>query len=84
MDISSIEKNINVVNLINSIPGGLCIYSLKNQCPYIEFSVWNTYMSKITGYTIEEINEKGFYNIFSIEEEGRKFITNFIDEKKYR
>lgn len=81
MDLNFIEKNINVVNLINSIPGGLCIYSLKDLYPYMKVSVWNTYMTKITGYTIEEINEKGFYSIFSIKEEGIKFITNCIEKR---
>jgi PAS domain S-box len=79
MDVVSIEKNINITNLINSIPGGLCIYSLKNECSYIEFTVWNKYMAEITGYTIEEINEIGLYHIFCDNEEYSKFITNSID-----
>lgn len=80
MDKVFIEKNINITNLINSIPSGLCIYSLKNECPYIEFTVWNKCMEEITGYAIEEINEVGLYNIFSTNEEYNKFSTNPIDK----
>lgn len=80
MDVVSIEKNINITNLINSIPGGLCIYSLKDECPYIEFTVWNKYIEEVTGYTIEEINEIGLYHIFSVNEEYNKFATISADK----
>ena len=61
MDEYTIEKNINIVNLIENIPGGFCIFTRKFN--HMEFIVWNKYMIEITGYTMEEINELGWNNI---------------------
>ena len=72
MDIGTIEKNINIVNLIKNIPAGLCIYSRKLQ--HIEFTIWNKYMVEITGYTMNEINNLGWENILS----NTYPISNFI------
>lgn len=40
---------------------GLCVCSEISDFPYIRFSVWNHKMEEITGYTLEEINQKGWY-----------------------
>lgn len=63
MDIGTIKENINIVNLIQSIPSGLCIYRTKTLLT--EFIIWNKYMVEITGYTINEINKIGWSNIIS-------------------
>lgn len=81
MDVVSIQKNINITNLINSIPGGLCIYSMKNEDSYIDFTIWNKYMVEITDYTIEEINEIGLQHIFFKKKEYDEFIANSVDKR---
>lgn len=77
----SIEKNINITNLISSIPGGLCIYNVKNENSYIDFLVWNRYMVELTGYNIEEIKKMGLKHIFFLKEEYAKFIANSLDKE---
>ena len=74
MDLDTIEKNINIVNLIKSIPTGLCIYSRKLE--HIEFIIWNKYMVEITGYTMKEVNNIGFENILSTPYPIRIFFPN--------
>ena len=40
---------------------GLCICHQVPEFPYVRFTAWNDRMLKITGYTMEEINRKGWY-----------------------
>ena len=39
---------------------GVCVCHAIPIHPYVEFTVWNTRMTEITGYTLEEINIKGW------------------------
>lgn len=40
---------------------GICVCVEKPEFPFVEFSVWNEQMETITGYTMSEINEFGWY-----------------------
>jgi len=82
MNISEIEKNINLIDLIKNIPVGFCIYNIK-LLP-IEFIFWNDYMTEITGYTMNEINEIGFNKIFYNPNLIYDFINNDKSEKEFQ
>ncbi|MCI5157560.1 MAG: PAS domain S-box protein [Candidatus Electrothrix sp. AUS1_2] len=40
---------------------GVCVCHEIPESPYVRFTVWNARMLDITGYTLEEINIKGWY-----------------------
>ena len=40
---------------------GVCVCHEIPESPYVRFTVWNARMLDITGYTLEEINTKGWY-----------------------
>jgi PAS domain S-box-containing protein len=81
MNISTIEKNINLIDLIKNIPVGFCIYNIKS-LP-LEFIFWNDYMTEITGYTLNEINELGLNKIFCDSNLVSDFINRIEVEKDY-
>jgi PAS domain S-box-containing protein len=47
--------------IIASAAEGLCVCHDTPGFPYVRFTVWNERMEEITGYTIDEINHKGWY-----------------------
>jgi PAS domain S-box-containing protein len=47
--------------VIEQAAEGLCVCHEIEQFPYVRFTVWNDHMKKLTGYELEEINEKGWY-----------------------
>ena len=56
-------KEINTFRemIIKNAAEGLCVCHNCDEFPYVNFTVWNEQIEKITGYTVEEINEKGWY-----------------------
>ena len=83
MDIFTIDKSINIVDLIKNIRCGFCIYSTKLQ--HIEFNIWNKYMIEITGYTMKEINKIGWDSILCNTHPISDFIgsVNIHQDKEY-
>ncbi len=47
--------------IIRTAAEGICVCSGVDQYPFVEFSVWNEQMTELTGYTMEEINQLGWY-----------------------
>ncbi|MBN1187578.1 MAG: PAS domain S-box protein [Bacteroidales bacterium] len=47
--------------IIKHAAEGLCVCHNINEFPYVKFTVWNDRMIDITGYTQDEINQKGWY-----------------------
>lgn len=47
--------------LIKNAAQGLCVCHNIEEFPYVEFTVWNKQIEKITGYKLDEINELGWY-----------------------
>ncbi len=47
--------------IIECAAEGLCVCHNTPEFPYVEFTVWNSRMEEITGYTLEEINRWGWY-----------------------
>jgi PAS domain S-box-containing protein len=50
-------------SIIESAAEGLCVSHAIDQFPYVAFTVWNKRMDEITGYTLAEINERGWYQM---------------------
>ena len=48
-------------SVIEKAAEGLCVCHEIKEFPYIRFTVWNKRMTEITGYTMEQINKKGWY-----------------------
>jgi PAS domain S-box-containing protein len=40
---------------------GLCVCHAIEQYPHVRFTIWNPRMCEITGYSLEEINQSGWY-----------------------
>jgi PAS domain S-box-containing protein len=47
--------------VISHAAEGLCVCHQINEFPFVKFSLWNDRMYEITGYTMEEINQLGWY-----------------------
>lgn len=48
-------------SVIESAAEGLAVCHAVPEYPFVRFTLWNNKMTEITGYTIEEINQKGWY-----------------------
>ncbi len=47
--------------IIDNAAYGICVCHNISEFPYVEFTIWNDRMTEITGYTLDEINMKGWY-----------------------
>ena len=47
--------------IIDNIAEGLCVWEEIPEWPHIRFLLWNDRMVEITGYAMEEINQRGWY-----------------------
>ena len=48
-------------SIIENAAEGLCVCRMTDAFPYVQFSVWNEQMRKITGFSMAEINRNGWY-----------------------
>ena len=55
------EQVFMLENLLFKAADGICVCHNIPAAPYVRFTIWNTRMHDITGYTIDEINELGWY-----------------------
>jgi len=59
--------------IIEHTAEGLCVCHEVPEHPFVQFTVWNRRMIEITGYTMEEINQLGWYQtVYPDEEESRR------------
>ena len=56
-----LKEKLFVDSIIQNAIEGICVCHETEDFPYVKFTVWNQCMEKITGYTIQEINELGWY-----------------------
>jgi PAS domain S-box-containing protein len=47
--------------IIERAAEGVCVCHAVPTHPYVQFTVWNPRMTRLTGYTLEEINRLGWY-----------------------
>jgi len=47
--------------VIHTAAEGICVCTSSPNYPFVTFSVWNDRMTELTGYTMAEINEVGWY-----------------------
>ena len=47
--------------IIKNAAEGLCVCYNCEEFPFVNFTVWSDQMTKITGYTMDEINKQGWY-----------------------
>jgi PAS domain S-box-containing protein len=47
--------------IIERAAEGLCVCHTVDEFPYVAFTIWNDRMIEITGYTLEAINTRGWY-----------------------
>ncbi len=55
------EENHFRKAIIQNAAEGLCVCKEIPDFPYVKFTHWNDRMTGITGYSMDEINEKGWY-----------------------
>jgi len=76
---NTLEKDI--FNLVNYIPGGLCVFKLNNRQHIIEIAAWNDYMMDITEYNFDEINEDILLQMFNAKEKCIDSVREFVEGK---
>lgn len=47
--------------MIEKASEGICVCHAVDEFPYLRFTIWNKCLTDLTGYTMEEINRKGWY-----------------------
>ncbi len=57
--------------ILHKAADGICICHNIDQEPYVRFTHWNTRMTEITGYSMEEINASGWYQSLYPDSETR-------------
>lgn len=55
------EENRFSGQILDQMAEGLCVCHNIESFPFVQFTVWNQQMERITGYTLEEINRFGWY-----------------------
>ncbi len=55
--------------IIDKMGEGFCVCNAIEEYPFVEFTIWNKRMTKITGYTLDEINRLGWYQTLYPEHE---------------
>ena len=55
------ENVLKVDDIIEKAAFGICVCHNISEKPYVRFTLWNPWMSAITGYTMAEINKLGWY-----------------------
>ncbi len=50
-----------LTTIIQTAAEGICVCAGRSEHPYVRFQIWNNQMEKITGYTLQEMNELGWY-----------------------
>ena len=58
--------------IIENAADGICVCHRVDAEPHVHFTVWNRRMEEITGYTIEQINERGWYQTMYPDAEVRE------------
>ncbi len=76
------EENSFKQSLIKNAAEGLCVCHEIPNPPYNRFTVWNDRMTEITGYTMEEINRKGWYQSVYPDPEIRKMAAARMDKMR--
>lgn len=66
--------------IVDKMPGGLCVFTLMDQFPYIKVTVWNSFIESVTGYTKIEVNQLGLPSICGIDLEENSVIKAFTDK----
>jgi PAS domain S-box-containing protein len=78
-----VKDALNMSQLIEGIAEGLCVCTKTRDYPYVKFTVWNKKLIDITGYTMEEINEKGLYTALFVHPEDKEKVFQWL-EKMYK
>ena len=55
--------------IIEKAAEGICVCHGVPEHPHVKFTVWNSRMEQLTGYTLEDINAKGWYQSLYPDEE---------------
>jgi PAS domain S-box-containing protein len=76
-------------SVIECASEGVCVCHAIQEFPFIQFTVWNSSMEKIVGYSMEDINRLGWYQTMypdkEIQERARQRMTEMRkgDDLKY-
>jgi len=55
------EQTKTINDILDKAADGICVGHNISEEPFVRFTHWNPRMKEITGYTIEEINQLGWY-----------------------
>ncbi len=69
-------------SLIQTMVDGIAVYRGITTAPYVEFSVWNPAMEKLTGYSIDDINRLGWYQTVYSDPEVQERAKNRMERMR--
>lgn len=56
-----VENLTMVESILEKAADGICVCHNIDKAPFVKFTHWNPRMTEITGYTVDEINQLGWY-----------------------
>lgn len=72
-------------NLIRSAAQGICVCCLAvAEFPFVRFSVWNDQMVALTGYSLEEINRRGWYQSLFLDPDDQQLAIERMNRMRER
>ncbi len=79
----AIQREKTFVDTVIKYAGeGLCVCHEIDQSPFVKFTVWNDQMVSISGYTIDEVNLSGWYQLVYPDEEIRNKAISRMDRMR--
>ena len=68
--------------MIERAAEGICACHPVPEFPFLQFTIWNEQMTHITGYTLEVINRRGWYQTMYPDPENQRRAVQRMDEMR--
>lgn len=78
-DIDLRFRNRALNEILNKAADGICVCYNTKEYPHVKFTHWNPRMTEIAGYTMDEINQLGWYQSMYPDPEIRKKAIDRMD-----
>ncbi len=69
-------------NILEKAADGICVCHNIPEEPYVKFTHWNPRMTAITGYTMEEINQLGWYQTMYLDKDVQNRAIERMDKMR--
>ncbi len=76
------EQTITLTDILERAGDGICVCHNITDWPHVRFTVWNPRMVEITGYTMQEINQLGWYQTMYPDPDIQQRVINRMERMR--